>query len=186
MQMKIMGLDLSITSTGVCLPDGSVIALRPKRKGDDRLGEIRDHIRLAVRTSGADLVVIESIQGRGLKGDAAIIIPMLHGVIRVMLRDEQVPFVLVNQSTLKRYATGNGNADKTAMAMAAYKRARVDFADDRGGDKCDAWWLYAAGMEHTEQLLFILPLAQRQALELVDWSPVPVAPRFRTGAQTGI
>jgi Holliday junction resolvasome RuvABC endonuclease subunit len=181
--VKIMGLDLSVTATGVCFPDGSAITVKPKSKGDDRLNEIRDHLRLAIRTCRADLVAVEAIQGRSLKGDAALVIPMLHGVVRAMLKDDGVPYVLVNQRTLKKYATGNGNASKTDMAMAAYKRARLEFPDD---NQCDAWWLYAAAMERAEQLLFVLPLAQRQALDVGDWAPVAAARALRASRERAV
>jgi Holliday junction resolvasome RuvABC endonuclease subunit len=169
--MEITGLDLAMGATGLCLPDGSVLTIKPKGKGDARYTEVRDHIRLAVRTSRTDLVVLESIQGRSLKGDAAIVLPMMHGAVRAMLMDDGVPYVLLNQSTLKKFATGNGGADKTAMALAAFKRAHLEFAND---NECDAWWLHAAGMWRAERPVVMLPLPQRQALDVADWSPVAV------------
>lgn len=172
--MRIMGLDLAIGTTGVCFPDGSTMRIRPKSKGDLRLGEIRDHIRLGARTAWADVVVIEDIQGRSLKGDAALVLPMLHGVVRTVLNDDGIPYVLVNQKTLKLYATGSGAADKAKMIAAAKERGHVTFTDD---NECDAWWLHAAGMERAEQLLFVLPLPQRRALGTVDWLPLDTARR---------
>lgn len=178
--MEITGLDLAMGSTGLCLPDGSVLTIKPKGKGDARYTEVRDHIRLAVRTSKTDLVVLEAIQGRSLKGDAATVLPMMHGAVRAMLIDDAVPYVLINQSTLKKYATGSGNADKTAMALAAFKRAHLEFDDD---NQCDAWWLHTAGMWKTDRPVLILPLPQRQALDVADWSPVTVARARLRGRQ---
>jgi Holliday junction resolvasome RuvABC endonuclease subunit len=183
--MKIMGLDLAIGTTGLCLPDGSTMRIKPKGKGDDRLNEIRDHIRLAARTSWTDLVVLEDVPSN-MKGAAGKVIPMLHGSVRSMLADDGLPYVEISPSTLKKYATGQGNCDKTAMAMWAYKRAHAEFADD---NECDAWWLHVAGMERAEQPLFILPLPQRQALKVADWSPLAVAAtrlRARQKAAQGV
>jgi hypothetical protein len=66
--------------------------------------------------------------------------------------------VLITPATLKAYATGKGNGDKTAMAMAALKRADREFGDD---NQCDAWWLRAAGLDWYGQPEFALPKVQR-------------------------
>jgi Holliday junction resolvasome RuvABC endonuclease subunit len=139
--MKIMGVDLSITRTGVGHPDGSVQALAPKCKGDDRLEWLADCIGLAVREQGVDLAVIEGLGGV-YQGEAARTMPMLHGAIRLELRRCKVPYALLSPSSLKKFATGNGSADKTAMALAALKRLGREYRTD---DECDADWLRIAG-----------------------------------------
>lgn len=141
--MRIMGLDLSITCTGVGLPDRTTMAIAPLRgiTGDDRLVYLADHIGLAVRTSLADLVVIEDLTGL-YKGEAARTMPMVHGAVRLELKRHHVPYVLLNASSLKKFATGNGGADKTAMALAALKRLGREYGTS---DECDADWLRVAG-----------------------------------------
>jgi hypothetical protein len=52
------------------------------------------------------------------------------------------------------------------MAMAAYKRAGREFADD---NQCDAWWLRAAALDHYGQPEFDLPKVQRERLAKVVW-----------------
>lgn len=141
--MKIMGLDLSITCAGVGLPDQTTLAVRPPARitGDDRLEYLADHIGLAARTAGAELVVIEDLTGL-YKGEAARTMPMVHGAVRLELKRHRLPYMLLNASSLKRFATGSGNADKTAMAMAAYKRLGREYGTN---DECDADWLRIAG-----------------------------------------
>lgn len=139
--MKIMGVDLSVTCTGVAYPDTSVQALKPKRKGDARLKEIANFLEDAVQTSGAELVVIEGLGGRYL-GEASRVIPMLHGAVRLTLMEIKVPYMLLSPSSLKKFATGNGSADKTGMALAALKRLGREYATS---DECDADWLRIAG-----------------------------------------
>lgn len=80
-----------------------------------------------------------------------------------------MPYAYVVPATLKKYAADHGNADKARMAAAAYLAAGVEFADDPGGDQCDAWWLRAAGLDHYGQPLFELPQAQRDRLTKVSW-----------------
>lgn len=141
--MRIMGLDLSITRTGVGLPDQTTFALVPPKKvtGDDRLEYLADHIGLAARTAGAELVVIEGLGGV-YKGEATRTMPMVHGAIRLELKRHRLPYMLLSPSSLKKFATGNGSANKTQMALAALKRLGREYETD---DECDADWLRIAG-----------------------------------------
>lgn len=167
--MNVVGLDLSITATGVSLNGGASTFTPPSKLGDERLVWLRD--RCGGATIGADLVVIE---GPVVRSSAAVIIGMVHGAVRSDLIERRIPYAIVPPATLKKYATGKGNADKTAMAMAAYKRAGVEFADD---NQCDAWWLRAAGMHHLGCPIVDVPAAQAAALEKVEW---PAPRRFDT------
>lgn len=139
--MKIMGVDPSISCTGISLPDRTTMAIKPKTSGDDRLREIADHLHVAAVGCGAELVVMEGLFGV-YKGEAARIIPMLHGALRLELQRLPVPYVVLNPTTLKRFATGSPGADKTAMAMAALKRLGREYGTS---DECDADWCRVAG-----------------------------------------
>jgi Holliday junction resolvasome RuvABC endonuclease subunit len=141
--MRIMGADLSITRTGLGLPDATTLAVVPPKQvtGDDRLEYLADHIGLAARTAGVELVVIEGLGGV-YKGEAARTMPMVHGAVRLELKRHRIPYMLLSPSSLKKFATGNGAADKTAMALAALKRLGREYATN---DECDADWLRVAG-----------------------------------------
>lgn len=165
--MEIMGVDAALTRTGVAFPDGSTRLIRTKDGGGDgRLLYLRDHLRIALRTSRPDLVVMEDLQGL-YKGEAARQMPMVHGVVRVELMDQQLPYVVVNPSTLKMYALGK-RGDKTAMMMAAYKRSGREFTDD---NECDAAWLRWLGLDWAGRPEVALPAAQRERLRVIDWTP---------------
>jgi Holliday junction resolvasome RuvABC endonuclease subunit len=165
--LNLLAADLSIGATGICLADGRTLTVKPKTKGDDRLTEIRDHITTALTGTGelVDLVVMEDVPAT-MKGAAGKVIPMLHGTVRAMLLDIGMPYVVISPATLKAFATGKGNADKTAMAIAALKRAGREFGDD---NQCDAWWLRTAGLDWYGQAEFTLPAAQRERLGKVAW-----------------
>lgn len=141
--MRIMGLDLSITRTGVGLPDQTTCAWVPPKGviGDDRLEYFADCVGYAVRSDRVDLVVIEGLGGV-YKGEAIRTMPMMHGAVRLELKRNRVPYMLLSPSSLKKFATGNGGADKTAMALAALKRLGREYGTD---DECDADWLRIAG-----------------------------------------
>lgn len=141
--MRIMGLDLSVTCTGIAFPGGETMAFRSKYTGDARRFEIAEHVEIAARACKADLVVIEGLGGV-YRGEAAREIPMLHGAVRLALMRSFIPFMRdVSPSTLKQFATGNGNASKTTMRVKAKLLLGASYSTD---DECDADWLRVAGM----------------------------------------
>lgn len=171
--LRIMGLDLSITAPGIALPDGTTLTVKTRTQdGDRRLQTIVDQIGLALGEGpdgigdGVDLVVIEDLPTHA---KSAGITGMVHGAVRLRLIDFGTPYVLVTPATLKAYATGKGNADKTAMAIAALKRAGREFADD---NQCDAAWLRWAALDALGQPEFPVPAAQRARLAKVTWPEV--------------
>lgn len=163
MTARILGLDLSITGTGIASADGTArtVDLR-KHTGDGRLGIILGCVTDELE-HGIDLAIVEDLPTHAR---AAGITGMVHGVVRWALIDAGVPYALITPATLKQYATGKGNADKTAMALAAYKRAGAEFGDD---NQCDAWWLRQAGLHHLGTPELELPAAQVAALLKVRW-----------------
>lgn len=176
---RVIGLDLSITSTGVCRPDGSTFRIRTRQKdGPRRLTVIRDRLIVEVAEQRPHLAVIEDLPmnaGRmsltNLKNMAC-----LHGVVQAVLVDANVPWAYVNTKTLKSFACDNGNAEKADMAAAAHLADGVEFADDKGGDQADAWWLRAAGHDWCDVPLFDMPQAQRDYLSKAVW-PEPFLQR---------
>jgi len=166
---RVLGLDLSITSTGVCRPDGTTFLIVPKKvTGDARINFIRDAVRGEL--TGVDVAVVEDFPAM-LQAAAAKAIGIVQGAVRSALMDAGVPYAVVPPSTLKKYATDNGSCSKTDMALAAYKRGAVEFEKDPNGDRCDAWWLFVAGLDRyaAHPPLGGLPKGQRAALDKVDW-----------------
>ena len=165
MGANVVGLDLSITATGVAYAHGGTDVWKlPAKLRDERLSTIAGCVKIAVQDFGpVDLVVIEDLpthaHGAGITG-------MVHGAVRCELLRAGVPYVLVTPATLKKYATGKGNADKTAMTLALYKRTGLELADD---NQVDAWWLRAAGLQHLGFPVVELPAAQVDALSKVEW-----------------
>lgn len=160
--MNVLGLDLSMTGTGICSVNGETRTIKPKSSlGDQRLSLIHDEVNKEL--SGVDVVVIEDLpthaHGAGVTG-------MVHGAVRHLLLLKGIDYVLVTPATLKKFATGKGNADKTAMTLAAYKRSGLEFDDD---NQVDAFWLRVAGLTHYGSPPFPLPAVQVECLEKVNW-----------------
>lgn len=165
MSARVVGLDPSLTATGIAAADGALSTVGGDAKvGDRRLARIADAVAAVV--AEADLVVLELLpqhmKSAGITG-------MAQGVIRLALVNAGIPYVSLQPSLLKRFATGSGNAMKTDMRMELYKRTGVDLRDD---NQVDAWWLRAAGLQHLGEPAVSLPAAQVAVLDKVNWPEV--------------
>jgi Holliday junction resolvasome RuvABC endonuclease subunit len=166
----VIGLDLSLTATGIAYADGTTTTVKTRlADGDRRLL----HITAAVADALDPDTMLAVIEDLPTHAKSAGITGMVHGAVRAALLEHEVPYVLIPPATLKAYATGKGNGDKTAMAMAAFKRAGVEFVDDNA---CDAWWCRAAGLDRLGGPLFPLPQAQRDRLDKARW-PLLTTPK---------
>lgn len=164
---RVLGVDLSLTGTGIALPDGFTFTIDCESlKGLARLEYIRTSIMEYFVPR--QLVVLEGFS-YGSKGQSVYEIGGLGYIIRLALWDANIPFVEVPPSSLKLYATGKGLAKKTAMAVAALKRTGQEFDDD---NQCDAAWLRWMALDHYGYPEFEVPATHRKALEKIVWPEI--------------
>lgn len=171
--MRVAGLDLSLDSTGVATEDG-VFTVKTKplpveRSQDhdlraDRMSRIRSE--LATHLRGHQLVVIEgpayskalpsSFDRAGLWWD------LYRG-----LRRGGFDVAVAPPPNVKRYATGKGNAGKTAVIAAVTRLCpELTVAND---DEADAIVLRLMGADQAGVPLVRVPAAHRTALAGVSW-----------------
>lgn len=176
--MRILGLDLSLTATGWAgWALHSCGVLKPPRgedRGMERLDWIRRQVLEVVRVDAfygsADLVVLEGYSF-GSKGRATFSLGELGGVVRLALHRAGIPYVDVAPQTLKKYATGKGNAPGQAVLVEAVKRLGYEGADDNAAD---AMWLLAMGLDaYGQPGAPEMPQTHRGALASVDWPRLP-------------
>lgn len=161
--MKILALDLSLTRTGVARCDGVRVLVPPKDlRGMERLLYLEEAI--LERAADAELVVLEGYSF-GSRGRAVVDIGELGGVIRLALYRRGIRFVDVPPATLKRYATGKGNASKEEVLAAAIRRLGYAGHDH---NESDAMWLYAMAQDRYLGVSRV-PSAHRAALDAVAW-----------------
>lgn len=170
---KVLGLDLSLSCTGVAGP-GWTDTIKPGNlRGVERLLWIREQI-IDRWLGDVDLVVIEGPsygnQGNGRQSghhERA----GLWWMVRCTLHVAEIPTAVVPPATLKRYATGKGNADKASVMREVARR----FPWFEGGeDEADAVVLAALGADRLGAPMAVLPATHRAALDAVDW-PAGVA-----------
>lgn len=169
--MRVLALDLSLTATGVALPDGTTDRLSAPHGAAEpleRLTWLRDQVMRRV-LAGVDLVVLEGFS-YGSKGSTVDQIYGLGWLIRVALHDHGITYVTVPPSSVKKYATGSGNAKKPDMRMELFKRMSIDEKDD---NKVDALWLQAMALDAYGHRVLPMPQVNREALSKVDWPSLP-------------
>lgn len=159
----IVGLDLSLAETGYAL-DGEhgTIVTKATDKLEERLEQIRKAVMVDTVKAG-DLVVIEDFVTHS---PAASKLGMVHGVVRCALHRYGIQFALVPPATLKKFATGKGNATKADMRMALYKRFGHDLKND---NEVDAVWLRLAGLHQPSGHAPVMPKTHVDALSVVRW-----------------
>ena len=144
----VLGIDPSSTGTAIAHHDGTVRVVRlsnlPKgsvpgvRMG--RIQRIVTEVQVAVEAAnGVDLAIIEGYAYGTLHAAASQ--AELGGILRWHLWRQGISVLELAPGTLKKFATGDGSASKTAMVIAARDRLGYDGLSD---DEADALWLRAA------------------------------------------
>lgn len=178
--MRLVGLDLSLASTGVAiydtdptLPTVELHHVYSKAQGSrladraDRLhtlvGEIGDYISI-----GTDLVAVEGpSHGQARQGGqhdrAGLWWMVVYGA-----HLPGIPVVEIPPACVKKYATGKGGAGKDAVLAAVVRR--YPDVPVMGNDEADALMLVAMAAHHYQvSTLPGVPQTHATALAKVDW-----------------
>lgn len=178
--MQITGLDLSLTGTGIArlTVAGGKHVLELATIGSagtanatlaDRAERLADLQRRIVHAATpADLVVIEGpalSRNTGHVWDRA---GLWWLVVEWLAQTTDV--AILTPTTLKKFATGRGNATKGDMRVAWLTRRGEDCRDD---NQVDSGWLACAGAHHLGSPVLALPKTHTAALERGDWPTTP-------------
>lgn len=173
---RVVGLDLSLTATGIAstlgwcgLVGATDITKLPVWLRSDALDELAEQVALQI--GRPDLVVAEQVAAARAYGGASERAGLFWAITR-RLRARNIPFAEVPPSVLKTYALGKGQGTKGAIVDAVARRWPA--YDTHGDDNlCDAVVLAAMGADHLGQPIAAMPAAHRRALGKVTWPEVP-------------
>lgn len=193
--LPVVGLDLSLTATGICTASGartitsSGRAGAPLRTRRARLADIATEVRRAVNdaTDRMALVVIEAPAYDSRTGHQHDRSGLWWMVVDQLLTDGHL-VAEVTTGGLKKYATGKGTAKKMLVGSSATARYGVVFGDD---NQADAFVLRAMGCHRYGQPLATVPKLNAEALDAVQWPDVdrltaaPTFPELRPETETG-
>jgi crossover junction endodeoxyribonuclease RuvC len=141
----VIGIDPSLTATGIVVLRNGEVELAEATKNRPELGTIervkliREQINKNINhpSIDTDLIVIEGFS-YGSKGRSVFDIAYLGWRIREDLErlrtEDNIPWLEVPPSQLKKFATGQGNANKEIILQQVYKRWGVEFSDNNQAD----------------------------------------------------
>jgi len=175
--VRITGLDLSLTGTGIATVERGVTFLQEissKPTGDDLSSRARRLRRVAVpivnACLGSDLVLVEDLymgKGTGAQLDRA----GLWWIVLNSLDVAGLPLVLVTNNHLKMYALGKGagkGTDKDNVLAAVIRRYPT--ADVTSNNTADALVLAAMGARRLGCAIETdLPESHLRAMKAVRW-----------------
>jgi crossover junction endodeoxyribonuclease RuvC len=180
--LRIVALDLSLAATGLAHTHTHrgepVLAARTVHTARTKHGSTdMDHERVhkvlvdvaAAAKCRPDLVAIEWLPQFDGKGDTSLRLAELHGVVKHWLYAQRIPYVNVRPPDLKIWATGNGNATKTAVkqAVIAEYGGLVHIGDDNQADAVALLTLALAA--YGEPLTRVVNPKRTRALKGVQW-----------------
>ena len=148
--MLIIGIDPSLTSTGIVVLRDNKVELAETTKNKPELGTIKrvrlireriiditENLTDEEEWQAPDLIAIEGFS-YGSKGRSVFDIAYLGWRIREDLEwlriEDGIPWLEVPPSQLKKFATGQGNANKEIILQQVYKRWGVEFSDNNQAD----------------------------------------------------
>lgn len=180
--MRVVGLDLSLTNTGVAIIDDGAVELQRVRSNGHKAatlaerGSRLDQITYAIEDhlgdlerGFPDLVIIEGPSyGQHRQGGQHDRAGLWWQVVRLSADLASGHIVEVPPATRAKYATGKGNAAKDHVLASVVRRYPTVTVD--GNDTADALVLAAMGARWLgEPIEASLPQANLAAMDAVAW-----------------
>jgi Holliday junction resolvasome RuvABC endonuclease subunit len=149
-QNSVLGIDLSLNGTGLCVLGGDGVIKHSERitlntnkankiKGFKRVQFVKRSIFKIIKDYKITHIAIEGYSF-GSKGRSIIDLGEMGGVIRNSVMEEYPHIIMIEvpPKSLKKIYAGNGNADKDMMAAEIQKKYNHTFETN---DECDAYAL---------------------------------------------
>lgn len=135
--MNYIGLDLSLTNSGYMVASEVKLeshgVIKTRKRGIERLQYIYEEISDLIKCYSNCIIAIEGYafspnQGRSFS------LGELGGIIKLLLYQNKIKYYVVAPTTLKKFATGSGRAQKSDIAKEVYKRWGAEFKTEHEVD----------------------------------------------------
>lgn len=141
---QVLGLDIA-THTGFYSvhESGTWNFTESKRRNDNKMhGAFRVMLLSFIRRYGIRRIVAEDVSVNRHFYDMRRLAE-LRGILLAVCDEMDLPEPeFVNPATLKKFATGDGRADKAAMIRACREKYRYEPVDDNAADACHLYHYY--------------------------------------------
>lgn len=168
--MNVLGLDLSLTSTGYC-HGGEAGCITTELKGAERLRKISREIENIIVEKQIHIVAIEGYSFAS-RNSQAHSIGELGGVVKVFLLNLEIPYILIPPTCRAKFATGKGNAGKSEVISSISVITGIVWKGANADDMCDAWVLEEMVLTKLKKGKHIWPKESMLSLDKIDWSPL--------------
>lgn len=145
---NFFGLDFAFANNGVIVLDEDAKIIRQevvkttnKQTDEARLIHLRDYVSSNVKDG--DIVYIEGLS-YGSIGLAKAQMSAVHYVIRILLKEREIQYKVIEPTVLKKFITGKGQCKKDLILLKVFKRWNVEFEIS---DLADAYGLARMAME---------------------------------------
>lgn len=154
--MIVAGCDLSYTRSAIVWMDegfvvqkSSAFAIPPGPQRLKRaLYSFRHHVEISPRTS---LCVIEDNAYGAPSRVVVVKLGALNTLLKVVCECDNVDWLEVSPSALKKGITGKGNAEKAQVAQELLRLYGIKFENDKGFDLSDAAAAAVWGVKHRQK-----------------------------------
>ena len=165
--MQMMGLDLSLTSTGYSI-DRETGIISTKTKGPERLSIISNEIIDLIAIKLVDIVIVESYSFAS-RNSQAHSIGELGGAVRMRLWECGIPYIDIPPTCRAKFATGKGNASKNEVISSISAKTNIVWSGPGADDRCDAWILEQMGLAYIGKSHYDWPEDNLSSLKKIDW-----------------
>lgn len=153
-----MGIDPSITSTGIVIIDceAKIIDKHLIKTKPEKYPEIEPRFLYIVDVVGSIIkkyngnicgVCIEGISYNS-KGQSSYELATLNYLIRIWLFQNSIQFITIAPTQLKKFVTGNGQCKKNLMLLQTFKKFGEEMDDD---NICDAYCLARYSLDNKKR-----------------------------------
>jgi crossover junction endodeoxyribonuclease RuvC len=145
--MSFLGIDQSLNATGICRVDesGAVVAMATVEPYGVKDGDRLLLIKRAV-ASVATEIEFAALEGYSYDSVGRVFeLGEIGGVIKVLLHESGIKYVVVPPVLLKKFATGKSSASKDDMMLACQSRG-ITYIDD---NQADAFFLACIARAYT-------------------------------------